>query len=151
MRRMALVLVILGALILAVALVSWAAFPVWRQTPSGFWLVLAAAATGVVALIKGVLDILKRVQELGQEEEKTGKPVQAQPKTEQPPASPPSVTGDHEAIRRALTMARRTLAILEEQAAGYTALTIPAHVRIELEEKRREVGELEVRLKDLEE
>ncbi len=40
-------------------------------------------------------------------------------------------------------MARRALAILEEQAAGYTALTIPAHLKIELEAKRREVAELE--------
>ena len=45
--------------------------------------------------------------------------------------------------QRALQMARRTLAILEEQAAGYTALTIPAHLKIELEEKRRQVAELE--------
>jgi hypothetical protein len=37
-----------------------------------------------------------------------------------------------------------------EWAAGCTALTIPAHVRIELEEKRREVAELEDRLKGLE-
>ena len=47
----------------------------------------------------------------------------------------------------ALTRARRTLAILEEQAAGYTALTIPAHLKIELEEKRREVADLEDRLR----
>jgi len=43
-------------------------------------------------------------------------------------------------------MARRALAILEEQAAGYTALTIPAHLKIELEEKRCEVAELEATL-----
>jgi len=43
----------------------------------------------------------------------------------------------------ALKMARRSLAILEEQAAAYTALTIPAHLKIELEEKRRQVQELE--------
>jgi hypothetical protein len=42
-----------------------------------------------------------------------------------------------------LEMARRTLAILEQQAAGYTALTIPAHLQIELEEKRKEVAVLE--------
>jgi hypothetical protein len=47
----------------------------------------------------------------------------------------------------ALTRARRTLAILEEQAAGYTALTIPAHLKVELEEKRREVADLEDRLR----
>ena len=48
----------------------------------------------------------------------------------------------------ALRMARRALAILEEQAAGYTALTIPTHLKIELEEKRREVAELEARCGD---
>jgi len=53
---------------------------------------------------------------------------------------------DRETLERALTMARRALAILEEQAAGYTALTIPAHLQIELEEKRRQVAELEARL-----
>jgi hypothetical protein len=43
-------------------------------------------------------------------------------------------------------MARRVLDILEEQAAGYTALTIPTHLQIELEEKRLEVADLERRL-----
>jgi len=41
--------------------------------------------------------------------------------------------------------ARRALAILEEQAAGYTVLTIPTHLKIELEEKRREAANLEAR------
>lgn len=45
----------------------------------------------------------------------------------------------------ALRMARRTLAILEQQAAGYGALHTPVHLLIELEEKRREVAELEAR------
>ncbi|HEY88404.1 MAG TPA: hypothetical protein G4N98_01540 [Thermoflexia bacterium] len=44
---------------------------------------------------------------------------------------------------QALRMARRSLDILEEQAAGYTALTIPVHLKIQLEEKRHEVAELE--------
>jgi len=47
---------------------------------------------------------------------------------------------------RALNMAHRALAILEEQAAGYTALTIPVHLKLDLEAKRREVVELEARL-----
>jgi hypothetical protein len=45
-------------------------------------------------------------------------------------------------------MARRNLAILEEQAAGYTSLTLPVHLRIQLEDKRREVEELARRLAD---
>jgi len=45
-----------------------------------------------------------------------------------------------------LERARRTLAILEEQVAGFGILHAPAHLRIELEEKRNEVTELEAQL-----
>ncbi len=55
---------------------------------------------------------------------------------EQPPAAP----ADPEA---ALKRARRALEALEEQAAGYTSLTIPVNLKLELEDKRREVAELE--------
>jgi hypothetical protein len=48
----------------------------------------------------------------------------------------------------ALAKARRSLAILEEQAAGFSKLQIPAHLRIELEDKRLEVAALEERLRD---
>jgi len=43
----------------------------------------------------------------------------------------------------ALRRARRALASLEAQVAGYTTLSVPAHLQLELEEKRREVAELE--------
>lgn len=49
-------------------------------------------------------------------------------------------------ISPALEMAYRTLAILEEQVAGYTKLDIPVYLQIQLEEKRREVAELESNL-----
>jgi len=49
----------------------------------------------------------------------------------------------------ALERARRVLEILEEQAAGYTKLSIPPHLQVELEEKRREVAEMERRLEQL--
>ncbi|WP_068816313.1 TIR domain-containing protein [Phormidesmis priestleyi] len=55
---------------------------------------------------------------------------------------------NQEVVLPALVMARRSLAILEEQAAGYGKLQIPTHLRIDLEEKRREVAELEARLRD---
>ncbi|NER21545.1 MAG: hypothetical protein F6J96_12740 [Symploca sp. SIO1C2] len=58
------------------------------------------------------------------------------------------VMTDQEVVTPALAMARRTLAILEEQAAGFGKLQIPTHLTIELEEKRREVAELEARLRD---
>ena len=66
------------------------------------------------------------------------------------PQSPelPRVMSDREVVTPALAMARRSLAILEEQAAGFGKLQMPAHLRIELEEKRQEVAELESRLRD---
>lgn len=52
-------------------------------------------------------------------------------------------------VRSTLTMAQRALTILEEQAAAHTALSLPAHLRIELEEKRNEVARLEAQLQAL--
>ncbi|MCD4739450.1 MAG: AAA family ATPase [Anaerolineae bacterium] len=49
-------------------------------------------------------------------------------------------------LTAALERAHRAQAILEEQAAGYTALTIPVHLKLDLEAKRREVADLEARL-----
>jgi hypothetical protein len=60
----------------------------------------------------------------------------------------PRVMTNQEVVTPALAMARRSLAILEEQAAGYGRLQMPGHLRIDLEEKRREVAELEARLMD---
>jgi hypothetical protein len=51
-----------------------------------------------------------------------------------------------EAQRKALDMARRVLDHLETQVAGYTALTLPAHLQIELEEQRAKVAEMEAAL-----
>jgi hypothetical protein len=45
-----------------------------------------------------------------------------------------------------LKTARAVLAVLEGQAAGYTVLTIPAHLKIELDAKREQVAALEARL-----
>ncbi len=61
--------------------------------------------------------------------------------------TPPMNDAERERLQRTLEMARRALTILEEQAAGFGKLHIPAHLRIELEEKRREVADLEVRLR----
>ena len=60
----------------------------------------------------------------------------------------PRVMTNREVVTPALAMARRSLTILEEQAAGFGRLQMPAHLRIELEEKRREVADLEARLRD---
>ena len=45
--------------------------------------------------------------------------------------------------RKALEKAKRVLAHLEEQAAGYTPLTLPPHIRIELEDQRNRVAKSE--------
>lgn len=55
-------------------------------------------------------------------------------------ALPPAAPIDPEA---ALKRARRALAALEEQAAGYTSLTLPVNLKLELEDKRREVEKME--------
>lgn len=60
----------------------------------------------------------------------------------------PAMLTNQEVVTPALAMARRSLAILEEQAAAYGKLQMPAHLRIDLEEKRQEVAGLEARLRD---
>ena len=50
---------------------------------------------------------------------------------------------DREVVTPALAMTGRSLAILEKQAAGYGKLEMPTPLRINLEEKWREVAELE--------
>jgi hypothetical protein len=47
---------------------------------------------------------------------------------------------------RALAMAVRVLDHLEEKAAGYTALTIPVELKIQLDDKRKEVAALRSRI-----
>jgi hypothetical protein len=59
----------------------------------------------------------------------------------------PKIMTDREVVTPALAMARRSLQHLEEQAAGFDKLSIPVHLRIQLEEKRQEVAELEARLR----
>ncbi len=64
----------------------------------------------------------------------------------QPPPAPspsPALGADDSALE----MAKRTLEILERQVAAYTALTIPAHRQIELEEQRKKVAALEQRVR----
>ena len=72
-----------------------------------------------------------------------GKGLPSQPQS----GNLPRVMTNEEVVTPALAMARRSLAILEEQAAGYGKLQIPTHLRINLEEKRQEVAELESRFR----
>jgi len=57
--------------------------------------------------------------------------------------------GDRETLQQTLTMAKTVLGVLEEQAAGYTMLTIPPHLKIQRDEKRQEVASLQMRLDQL--
>jgi hypothetical protein len=56
---------------------------------------------------------------------------------------------EREILEQALERARNVLATLEYQAAGYTNLTIPAHLKLQLDEKRQEVANLQARLNQL--
>ena len=58
----------------------------------------------------------------------------------------PQITGNSTSTQvqsPALAMARRALAILEQKAAGYTSLAMPLDLQIALEDKRREVAQME--------
>jgi nucleoside phosphorylase len=58
------------------------------------------------------------------------------------------VVTNQDVVNPVLAMALRSLGILEEQAAGFGKLQMPAHLRIELDEKRQEVSVLEARLRN---
>jgi hypothetical protein len=53
---------------------------------------------------------------------------------------------DCESLKCQLEMACKTLAALEVQEAGYTVLTMPAHLQVELQEQQRKVAELKRKL-----
>jgi hypothetical protein len=55
---------------------------------------------------------------------------------------------EQETLQRTLARARRTLQLLEEQAAGFGQLHLPAHLQLEIEEKREEIAGFEARLAD---
>lgn len=56
---------------------------------------------------------------------------------------------DRATLEQQHSLAIALLAVLEQQAAGYTSLTIPAHLKLQLDEKRQEVASLEARLAQL--
>jgi hypothetical protein len=56
---------------------------------------------------------------------------------------------DRESLVQLLTVSRAVLQVFEQQAAGYTSLTIPANLKVQLDEKRTEVASLENRLAQL--
>jgi hypothetical protein len=57
---------------------------------------------------------------------------------------------ERETLRQTRDTAQAVLAVLEKRAAGYTSLTIPAHLQVQLDEKRQEVTSLQMRLDQLE-
>ena len=52
-------------------------------------------------------------------------------------------------LESVLVTAKMLLTVLEQQASGYTSLTIPAPLKLQLDEKRQEVASLETRLAQL--
>ncbi len=63
------------------------------------------------------------------------------------PFEPPDARRD--SLRAQLDMAEKVLAVYEQQAAGYTTLTIPAHLAVNLEEQREKVARLRAQLRAL--
>ncbi|PSB57639.1 hypothetical protein [Chamaesiphon polymorphus] len=53
---------------------------------------------------------------------------------------------DCAALEKTLAMAQRVLADLKTKAAGFTSLTTPSNLSIELEDKQEEVDQLKARL-----
>jgi tetratricopeptide (TPR) repeat protein len=49
-------------------------------------------------------------------------------------------------LEETLAIAKKVLATLEKKKAGYTVLTMPSNLEVELEEKHKEVADLEARL-----
>jgi hypothetical protein len=68
MRRHTKVLTALWLAILVVVGISWRVVPDWRQIPGGILTLVAGAIISVVTVVSGVLDILVKVQELGEGE-----------------------------------------------------------------------------------
>lgn len=58
-------------------------------------------------------------------------------------------TDDVESLRRTLTMMRREMAILEQQATSYTVLTLPVDIALKLDDKRKEIQRLEENLEKM--
>jgi len=68
----------------------------------------------------------------------------------QGPGGPTATGATGNSVRAQLDMAEKVLAVYEEQAAGYTRLTIPAHLAVNLEEQREKVARLREQLAALE-
>ncbi len=57
--------------------------------------------------------------------------------------------GIREYLEQALEKARLAQAVMEEQAAGYTSLTVPVHLKLDIEDKSREIEDIRQHLADL--
>lgn len=53
---------------------------------------------------------------------------------------------DQQSLKLQLDTARQILNVLKQQKAGYTSLTIPAPLKLQLDDKEKEVASLEIRL-----
>lgn len=57
-------LLIFGAGILILVLVSWFTFPGWHSQPGGFWALTGTAVLGVLAVTKDGVSLLKDAREM---------------------------------------------------------------------------------------
>jgi hypothetical protein len=58
--------------------------------------------------------------------------------------TPESVTDPFASLQRSITLAQRELIRLEQQAMGYSVLTLPFDIALKLDEKRKEIDRLEI-------
>ncbi|MDY6876880.1 MAG: hypothetical protein SWK90_11860 [Chloroflexota bacterium] len=121
-------------------------------------LALVALAGGVITAVMGTrmeradtADTPAETQERVPDDTPVPTPTPSEPTT---PAADQEKTIVHErpippdceSLNHQLEMARKTLNALEVQEAGYTVLTMPAHLQVELQEQRRKVAKLERKL-----
>ncbi|MBW8010181.1 MAG: hypothetical protein FVQ83_02910 [Chloroflexi bacterium] len=59
---------ILGLVIVIVAIISWFAFPSWKDQEGGVWQLLGIVAVGVVSITKDLVAIAKDVKEMQEKE-----------------------------------------------------------------------------------
>jgi hypothetical protein len=76
-------LLVFGAVLLLVVIVSWLAFPGWHTQPGGMWTLIGLAVVAVLAIARDALDIAKTWQEINTPAEEEKEPPPQRPNQKQ--------------------------------------------------------------------
>jgi hypothetical protein len=57
----------IGVAIVVASVISWFAFPGWRQRPSGFWELIGVSAVGIIGIIKDGITIIHDIRDIHNE------------------------------------------------------------------------------------